>query len=115
MYVVVFRRQNLITAVEGHYPNLDNLFDLESTPVRHLPAAHGICSLTVGEPFAILHDGGQGQAPGSDLNRMAPVGIEIGKKVRIIDGAELRVQVDVEIPLGKSGLDGGRRGLRNRW
>jgi hypothetical protein len=46
---------------------------------------------------------------------MAPVGIEIGKAVSVIEGAELRVQVDIEIPLGKSGLDGGRRGLRNRW
>jgi hypothetical protein len=46
---------------------------------------------------------------------MAPVGIEIGKEVSVIDGAELCVQVDVEIPLGKSGLDGGRRGFRNRW
>jgi hypothetical protein len=46
---------------------------------------------------------------------MAPVGIEIGKEVIVIDGTELRVQVDVEIPLGKSGLDGGRRGLRSRW
>ncbi len=30
----------------------------------HAPA-HGIGGLTVGEPFDILHDGGQGQAPGS--------------------------------------------------
>jgi hypothetical protein len=45
---------------------------------------------------------------------MTPVGIEIGKAVLVIESTELRVQVDVEIPLGKSGLDGGRRALRNR-
>jgi hypothetical protein len=32
---------------------------------------------------------------------MAAVGIAIGKKAIVIDGAEFRVQVDVEITLGE--------------
>src|SRR5688572_32669583 len=64
-------------------------------------AAHGIGALTASESFDILHHGGQGQAPGSDLNGMPPVGIEIGKELVAINRAELRVQVNVEIALGK--------------
>jgi hypothetical protein len=36
-------------------------------------------------------------------------------KVIVIDGTELRVQVHVEVALGKSVLDGGLRGGGDRW
>src|SRR5687768_7517146 len=74
-------------------------------------AAHGIVRLSVGEPFDILHDGSHGQAPRRDLNGMSAVGIEICKQVVAIKGAEFLMEVDIEIALGKGGLDGGSGGL----
>ena len=52
-------------------------------------AADGIRRLAVGEPFDILHDHDQRQAPGRHLHG-TPLGrIEIGKELIIVERAEL--------------------------
>src|SRR6266487_4880230 len=66
-------------------------------------AAHGSGGLAVGEPFHILPNHDQRQAPGRYFHGAARRRIEIGKELIGIECAELRAKVDIECAFGKGG------------
>src|SRR5919109_5215810 len=77
--------------------------------------ADGIGGLAIGEPFDILHDHDERQAPGRHVNGTAVISVQIGKELIIIERAEFRAEVDIEIPFGKGGPHSRRRGFWNGW
>src|SRR5262245_27696445 len=67
---------------------------LEAQSILPIDATtHRISGLAIRESFDILHHHDQRQAPGCDLDRMPPVGLEIGKEVLRIERAKLGPQV----------------------
>jgi hypothetical protein len=66
-------------------------------------AADGIRRLTIGEPFDILHDHHERQAPGRHFHRPSLGWIQIGKELIIVEGAELGAQSHVKVPFGERG------------
>ena len=84
------------------------IFPIHTAPDR-------IGRLPIGEPFDILHHHDQRQAPGGHFHRTPLGGIEIGKELILIERAELRAQVDVEIPFREGGAYCSRRHVGNGW
>ena len=84
----------------------EGIFPIHTAPDR-------ISRLAVREPFHILHDDDQRQAPGGDFHGAALRGIEIRQELIVIERAELRAQVDIEVAFGKSGPHGSRGRIWN--
>jgi len=86
----------------------EGIFLIHATP-------DGIRRLAVREPFHILHHDDQRQAPGRHFHWSPLGGIEISKKLIMIERTELGAQVDIEIAFGKSGSHGSRGDIGNGW
>jgi hypothetical protein len=78
-------------------------------------APDGIGRLPVSQPLNILHDYHEHQAPRGYFHGAALGWIQIGKELILIERAEFRAEVDIEIPFGKGGPHSRRRGLWNGW
>jgi hypothetical protein len=78
-------------------------------------APDGIGGLAVGEPFHILHHDDERQAPGGHFYGAALRGIEIGKELIVIERAELRAEVHIEVTFGEGSPHGSRGRVGNGW
>jgi hypothetical protein len=78
-------------------------------------AADGIGRLAICEPFDVPHHHDQRYAPGGYFHGTALRGIEIRKKLIVIERAELRAQVDIGVAFGERGPHGSRGRVWNGW
>jgi hypothetical protein len=74
-----------------------------------------IGGLPLGEPFDILHHHDQRQAPGGHFHGAPLGGREIGKALILIERAELRAQVRIEVAFGKGRPHCSRGRIGKRW